>query len=296
MVRRRGHADICILNKSRCLRPSAPKHIRVIVPTILSLRATTCCVNSPSPLRQLEYAYIGLSPSDRSPFGSVLRIGRVTADFERRQAAGQKLANPELSKTYAVLADRAVARGLEKSAHDPGLLVIKGLLAADFGTEDEERASLEEAFKGGAKQPVSYFVMLARLRFRHALEAALASSGGKLTAEQVGSVLEPLRAARLQRPVSAVVYGMAADLWTQTEAQPSPDDLAILEEGVRFFPFELPLVKATAVVFARMGKTEEAKRLIAHGLECAASNDPNHAAFEQLRLVIEGKTQPLPAR
>lgn len=92
---------------------------------------------------------------------------------------------------------------------------------------------------------------------------------GRLTAEQAGAVLTPLWAAREEAPPLAEVYLLIADVWAASAQTPTREQLAVLEQGVRIFPWNTELGYCTAELNVRHGFIDTARWLITLGLTLA---------------------------
>ena len=71
-------------------------------------------------------------------------------------------------------------------------------------------------------------------------------------------MLRPLFDARAEQPPLPEVYELIAEVWANSEATPTRGHLAVLEEGVRFFPRRTSLVVRAAEVNLQRGFREPA--------------------------------------
>jgi hypothetical protein len=110
---------------------------------------------------------------------------------------------------------------------------VYGLLEFDIDHAKEVRPHLAAAFVAkvaGARA----LLALAKLRIEE-MRVGL-PPGGKLPAEAIDRVLTPLFAASEHKPAVAEVYKLIGKVWAQSSVMPSCGHLAVLLEGVRFFP------------------------------------------------------------
>lgn len=168
---------------------------------------------------------------------------------------------------------------------DPALLAAMGVTEGALNHADRARELLEAAAKAGVKRPSAY-VELARLRL-----AAAGTNGGKLSTAQMGTVLTPLFEARKYPPLLPETYELIAAAWTQSSVAPKPDNLAVLDEGIRAFPRDSALLYGAAQLYAQAGAQPTAASIARLGLRF--SSDPAaKARFEQLLAALP----PPPAR
>lgn len=166
-----------------------------------------------------------------------------------------------------------------RSGHDPQLLAALGLAEHASELDDRARKFLEAAFAGKALRPRAHLV-LGELRLAEALKTA--QEAGGLTAAQAAFVREPLLLARTQRPPLPEVYELFAEVWDHSLEPPKPEQLVLLEEGVRLFPDRIGLVYRTAAWELRVGRNEQAASLVEYGL-ARASSEEGRARFRALQ-------------
>jgi hypothetical protein len=138
---------------------------------------------------------------------------------------------------------------------------------------------LEAAASARAVRPRAY-LELARLRLAEA--QAHPAEGGRLSADQTATVLQPLFTARSQPPPLPEVYEAIAETWSVCSVTPGESHLAVIDEGVRYFPRNAALVYQDAALKVRSGLIAEAGSLINLGLRIAADG-PTRAKFESLK-------------
>lgn len=193
---------------------------------------------------------------------------RVKSEYEWRVGRDFAEALPDVSRQCLDQAGRRLRWAYTAGERDPRFLAVLALFETDIGSPTEARARVEEATATGVVRPQLY---LQQARYRHADEKAkLASPQEKLTADQVQHVLQPLLVARAQRPPLAEVYGEMTSLWVGASALPEPGDLAILAEGLRLFPRNLPLAYNVALVHLKAGDRTRALEIVRHALAQAA--------------------------
>ena len=130
---------------------------------------------------------------------------------------------------------------------------------------------------------------LARLRFAD-MKANAGGTDAKLNTTQMAEVFTPLFAARAGNPPLAEVYELIAEVWARSAVPPTRGHLAVLDEGVRFFPRRSGLVLRAAELRARHGFPVEAEALVRIGLRSAA-DDATRERFVQLQTQL-GTRQP----
>lgn len=172
----------------------------------------------------------------------------------------------------------AYRSGYLRGARDPALLAGLGLTEAAFNRADRARELLESAVKGGAKRPSAY-VELARLRLAEA--TAKPAANGRLGAAQLSAVLTPLFEARKLSPALPETYELIATAWLQSAAAPTPNNLAVLDEGIRAFPRNSALLYTAAQLYRQAGAPPIAASIAKLGLRYPA-DDAAKAKFEQL--------------
>ena len=170
-----------------------------------------------------------------------------------------------------------------RGARDPQLLAALGLFDYAAGQSDRARRFLEAAFAANITRPDAC-VALARVRLDAAM-AKLTTSDQRFSPEQAAALLAPLLAAQRQPPLPVGLYELAAEIWLQSAGTPHKDDLALLVDGVRFFPGRVRLVFRTAQLCAKAGLKDSARSLIDHGLT-VAPDAATRAPFERLRLSL----------
>jgi hypothetical protein len=121
---------------------------------------------------------------------------------------------------------------------------------------------------------------LARARLESAL-AKPAGPDGKLSPDQVASVLQAVFAARQHPPRIAETYEVGAAVWAASAVPPKPANLAVLDEGVKAFPRRSPLVLQTAKLYDSIGARDTAVAIAKLGLRFAG-DERAAAEFRQL--------------
>jgi hypothetical protein len=171
--------------------------------------------------------------------------------------------------------------------HDSRLLAVYGLYEHDTGDDEKARELLEAAVAAGVVRPAAN-VVLAKLRFTQAAGRP-AGAGGKLSAEQALSVLEPLRAALRFGP-SSDAYSLLVGAWTRCEAKPSEGDLDEIAKGVALYPRNTRLAYDAALLCLQCGFDDRASALIDRALVFTA--DEHRRAY--LRKLRPAPDEPTP--
>ncbi len=172
----------------------------------------------------------------------------------------------------------AYRTGYLRGAREPALVAGMGVTESALNHADRARDLLEPAVKAGVKRPSAY-VELARIRLADA--TAKPSTDGKLGAGQLSAVLTPLFEARKQPPALPETYELIAAAWAQSAVAPTPDNLGVLDEGIRAFPRDSALLYNAAQLYKQAGAAPTAASIAKLGLRFTA--DPAaKAKFEQL--------------
>jgi hypothetical protein len=101
----------------------------------------------------------------------------------------------------------------------------------------------------------------------------LDTSTGKLNDAETAATLKLLFAARAQPPPLPEVYTLIAVVWHHASTAPTRANLAVLDEGIRFFPNDATLAFETAQLYSENGYTSEARDCIRLGLATASDAD-----------------------
>jgi hypothetical protein len=165
-----------------------------------------------------------------------------------------------------------------RGSREPAILAGMGLAENALGHADRARELLEPAVKAGVKRPAA-FVALARLRLAEA--TAKPAAGDKLSAAQLAAVLTPLFEARKLAPPLPETYELIAAAWAQSAANPTPDNLGVLDEGIRAFPRDSELLLNSAQLYVRAGAAPTAASIAKLGLRFA-TEPAVRARFEQV--------------
>ncbi len=166
-----------------------------------------------------------------------------------------------------------------RGAREAPLLAGLGLTESALNHTDRARELLENAAKAGTNRPSAY-AELARLRLAAATSAP-AGNGGKLSGEQMASVLGPLFEARKRTPPIPETYELIAAAWSRSAVAPTTENLAVLDEGIRAFPRNSPLLLSAAQLYHQAGAAPTAASIAKLGIRFSA--DPaTRTQFEQL--------------
>ena len=172
-----------------------------------------------------------------------------------------------------------VVRNLRVGGRERRLRVGEGA----FGVEQLERIDralplLEAAAKGPGLRHPSAYVELARQR----LAAAQAKApNGQIDDAQRASVMEPLLIARRIPVPLPATYVLITEAWLASATPPKLENYAVIGEGRRLFPRELPLIYALARLYKQNGEPAAATKLCQVGLHFSTSQE-DRDAFEQL--------------
>jgi hypothetical protein len=150
-----------------------------------------------------------------------------------------------------------------------------GVTESYLNHTDRARELLELSVKAGVNRPSAH-VELARLRL-----AAAGAGGAKLTVAQMGLVLTPLFEARKLPPPLPDTYELIATAWAQSAVAPKPDNLAVLDEGIRAFPRNSDLLYRAAQLYRQADALPVATSIAKLGLRYS-SDDAAKVRFEEL--------------
>jgi hypothetical protein len=164
-------------------------------------------------------------------------------------------------------------------ARTPDLLAAWGGLEAVSGTK-ERAAKLLAAAKTGGTRP-SGPISLARFRLNEMLTAP-ANKSGLLESVQVSELLGDLFRARSLMPPQPETYELIAEVWSHSASAPKPEHLTVLDEGVRVFPRDTPLVAHAARLYSQIGLNDRARELAQLGL----ANSPDAASRSDLEAFL----------
>lgn len=212
------------------------------------------------------------------------QIARLKGDWERMEIAYVKTHHPQLADKYLEQARRTLRRGYDRDERDPQLLAAMGLCESDAGNPTGARELFEAAVRIGPIRPRANYE-LARLRLTE-FRAQPAGPEGRLSVTQAAEVLAPLFAARAQQPPLPEVYALIGDVWAEVAAKPNRGHLAVLDEGVRFFPRRADLVLRAAELYLREGFRAEASNYIDVAAR-VATDDATRERAALLRRQIE---------
>jgi len=203
-------------------------------------------------------------------------------------ARGEQHAAPPQGAAFDSAAESVPFVVAADQIHDPRLLAVYGLYEHDIGNDSRARELLEAAAKAGVVRPKAYLV-LAELLYSEAM-ARPSGTQGQLGAEQLASVLGPLRTALRYAP-SSEIYSRIAEVRSHCEVKPSYRDIEEIADGVSMFPRDTDLSYSSALFCAKNGYGAKAEELISKGLVFAA-NESSREQFEQLRSTLA--VPPLP--
>jgi hypothetical protein len=197
-------------------------------------------------------------------------VARILGDWERMRGNDLRLSDPTLSRVFLDHAGRTLHREYAAGERDPRMLAALGLYDFDVSNYAEAALRLSEATNAKVARPEAY-VDLAQIELNEAL-AHPSANDGKLSPEQTAAILKPLFAARRLAGLDAAGYELIAKAWEHCAAKPNSDNLAVLVEGNRLYPFDSDLCSATAQAYAHWGYISEAAGFLNHGMEVASGD------------------------
>jgi hypothetical protein len=181
-------------------------------------------------------------------------VGRIKGNFERLEAVRLKESDPTLAKRYEEAARRSLTRATKFMPVDPRVYGVLGLLEFDTNQAADARRHLEISYRDGGLGSCG-LLALARLRLDET--KGTDAEPAKLKAAELERVLELLFAARERKPALVETYRLIAEVWERSEVQPTRGHLAVLNEGVRFFPWDDALSEKTKALHRRFGYEAE---------------------------------------
>lgn len=190
---------------------------------------------------------------------------------------GRLKGETQLLAGYADQAREEMLRPYIRGERDPALLASLGLIEKELGETERARKFLEVAAQKQVVRPRAY-VALAELRLA---EAQPKPDSPPLTAAQTQAVLQPLVAARLQRPAMPELYELMADVWLRSATAPTREDLALLNQAVGFFQLRPVLLLRVAGLNAKYGDPARARMLAELGVKFSRTPEARQA-FEQV--------------
>ena len=159
-------------------------------------------------------------------------VGRIIGDWERIEGNTLKFENPELGQAFLNQASKTLMKPYNDGSRDPQLLGALGLYEFPID-RDLSGKHLQGAADGHVIRP-SVYTRLAQLRY-DAAQSHPTGPEGRLSADQLASVLGPLFIARQQPPAMVETYRLMAKAWSQSAIKPTKEHLAVLDEGMMLF-------------------------------------------------------------
>ncbi len=144
--------------------------------------------------------------------------------------------------------------------------------------------NLAFATQAGVDLPGAY-IYLAQLRL-----AELTATAAPIPDAQVAELLRLLATAHERPPLRADLFRTIADVWLGSATVPKPENLLVLNEGVRAFPADADLVHTAARAKLRAGAAADATSLANLGLRFAR-DAATRTRFQQLLATLP----PVPA-
>ncbi len=211
-------------------------------------------------------------------------VSRIKGDLKRLEIPYVRTQYPALAGLYTDQARRTLHVAYDKGDRDPRLLALLGLCECEAGNDAGARPFLEAAVGQGVIRPRAYYE-LARITFAELLAK---KSTDNLTAAEAGQVLKPLAAARRQSPRLVEAYELIAEVWLRSDGHLTQKQLAVLDEGIRFFPRRTRLIYSAALLRATHGFGESALALTKRGLALAVE-PAERERFEKLQAALQGE-------
>jgi hypothetical protein len=212
-------------------------------------------------------------------------IHRIKGDWSRRALRLIRTHYPKLVPLYVDQTRRLFEAAYARGERDPLFLAGYGLFDCELG-QDAAAGSLLENAHGATQLYPRDLAELARLRLG-AARAHPAGMAGTFSPAQVSSILALVNEARQLSPPLVGTYAVVGDLVRHVAGGPSPEEIALLNEGARLFPYFYQLVLDAVVWDTRTGDLSSAKSLAALGAWNAA--DPAvQARFAAVQRALAG--------
>ena len=177
---------------------------------------------------------------------------------ERLEVPYVREISPALAPRYLEQARRTLRRAYDRGVRDARLLEVMALCELDAGADEAGAELLESAAALGRLRPRAA-AELGRLRLAARRREA---ESGRLDADTLATVLEPLFAARALAPPLVEVYERIGEAWAAAAVRPTRGHLAVLLEGIRLFPRQTALVLRAAELHLEHGYAEEGASLL----------------------------------
>ncbi len=191
-----------------------------------------------------------------------LEIGWVKGDLDRLKMGYVRRHFPGLTPHYAEQTRRILERAHAKAPEDARLLGLLGLFECDAGNDEAARPWLEAAVVARVSRPRVYWE-LARIRLlalRNHPEEVLPPPG------EIAAIIDLLNIARTQSPPQAMTYELLAEVWNAYAIVLHRQQLAVLDEGLSYFPRRIALIASVARLNARHGFVAEAQTILERAL------------------------------
>lgn len=150
-----------------------------------------------------------------------------------------------------------------RGERDAALLASLGLYELEQNDPVRARKFLEAAIKAGSVRSRAN-LELAKMRY---YEVNAAAKEGRLSAQQVAQVLQPLYALRNQNNRLPEVYELAAQTLLAADGLAKEEVFKFIMEGAMRFPARIKLIYLAAALSIRTQHWQEARALVDHGLK-----------------------------
>jgi hypothetical protein len=180
-------------------------------------------------------------------------VARIKGNFERMEANRLRNSAPDLAKRYEEAARKTLSRAMHFMPVDNRLYAILGQLEYDSGHITEARRNLERANESGDLTTWG-LLDLAQLRMQEVLATLPADMG--MPPHAVEQLLTLLFAARDRKPLLVDTYRLIGEVWSRSAVTPSRDQLAVLDEGLQFFPWDDSIRQQAASLYKRFGYSD----------------------------------------
>lgn len=214
---------------------------------------------------------------------TLAEVSRIKGGLDRMEITYIKNLYPELTTRYVNQARTTLRKSYNKGDRDPRLLAELGLCECDAGDDPAARPFLEAATHGRVVRPRAYYE-LARIYYQELLGH---TQGAEFSAAEAGAVLKPLAVALKQSPPLPEIYELIAEVWLRTAGRLGPAQLAVLDEGVRNYPWRPRLIYSAALLNSMQGRLPEAAGLVERGL-AAVTDAKEKEAFLKLQATLVG--------
>jgi hypothetical protein len=191
-------------------------------------------------------------------------IRRIKGEWARRALSVVRTAYPLALPLYVEEARKLLQGAYDAGERDPRLVASLALFRIENGDVKAGRALLESSPEVPSCRPAAGLA-LAELRLSEALKGPRGPDG-TLGEDQASAVVAAVQLVRSHAPPLEEAYVAAARALEHLKREPTPEERALVEEGVRLFPRNPKLAVTNAAWSLRAGELDLAGRQVELGL------------------------------